>query len=119
MFNRRHWIPPGALIFAQLSYGASWLLLAWVGIAGSVSSLGFLAIAWIHVVALGSATTAATSVLLHVIPRFTDVRWRWENLARRSVFIFCAGVLFFVGALLLRPGFAVFGAGLINGAETW
>ncbi len=113
MFNRRHWIPPGALIFAQLSHGASWLLLIWAAIAGSVSSLGFLAIAWIHAVALGWAATAAMSVLLHVIPRFADVRWRLENLARRSVFIFCAGVLLFVGAALLRPGLAVFGAGLI------
>ena len=113
MFSRRHWVPPGALIFAQLSHGASWLLLLWAGLTGSVSAIGFPAIAWIHVVALGSGTTAAAGVLLHVIPRFSDVRWKAENLARYSLFFFCAGVVIFVGALLLRPALAVFGAAVI------
>ncbi len=113
MFSRRHWVPPGALIFAQLSQGASWLLLLWAGVTGSISSIGFPAVAWIHAVALGSGTTAAAGVLLHVIPRFSDVRWRSENLARYSLFFFCAGVVLFVGALLSRPNLAVFGAGVI------
>jgi hypothetical protein len=52
-------------------------------------------------------------VLLHVIPRFSDVRWKAENLARYSLFFFCAGVVIFVSALLLRPNLAVFGAGTI------
>lgn len=113
MFSRRHWVPPGALIFAQLSHGASWLLLIWAGLAGSVSAISFPAIAWIHTVVLGSGTTAAMGVLLHVIPRFSDVRWRAENLARYSLFFFCAGVVIFVGALLLQPDLAIFGAGVI------
>ena len=113
MFSRRHWVPPGALIFAQLSHGASWLLLLWAGLTGSISAIGFPAIAWIHTIALGSGTTAAAGVLLHVIPRFSDVRWKAENLARYSLFFFCAGVVIFVSALLLRPNLAVFGAGVI------
>jgi len=113
MFSRRHWVPPGALIFAQLSHGASWLLLLWAGLTGSISSIGFPAIAWIHTVALGAGTTAAAGVLLHVIPRFSDVRWKAEDLARYSLFFFCAGVVLFVSALLLRPNLAVFGAGVI------
>ncbi len=113
MFSRRHWVPPGALIFAQLSHGASWLLLLWAGLTGSISAIGFPAIAWIHTIALGSGTTAAAGVLLHVIPRFSDVRWKAENLARYSLFFFCAGVVIFVSALLLRPNLAVFGAGTI------
>ncbi len=113
MFSRRHWVPPGALIFAQLSHGASWFLLIWAGLTGSVSAIGFPAIAWIHIVALGSGTTAAAGVLLHVIPSFSDVRWKAENIARYSLFVFCAGVVIFVSALLMRPDLAVFGAGVI------
>ncbi|HEX5275484.1 MAG TPA: hypothetical protein VFW34_09445 [Candidatus Rubrimentiphilum sp.] len=113
MFSRRHWVPPGALIFAQISHGASWFLLLWAGLTGSISAIGFPAIAWIHTVALGSGTTAAAGVLLHVIPRFSDVRWKAEGLARYSLFFFCVGVVFFVSALLLRPNLAVFGAGVI------
>ena len=113
MFIRRHWIPPGALIFAQLAHGASWLILGWAALAGPSWSLDFPAIAWIHTVALGWATVAATAVLLHVIPQFADVEWRLENLARRSVFVFAIGVALFVGALLTRPPLAIWGAGLI------
>ena len=113
MFIRRHWIPPGALIFAQLSHGASWLLLVWAGISGSVWALDSLAVAWIHTVALGWATTAAASVLMHVVPRFTGTRWRLENMARRSVGVLAAGVVAFVGTLLLWPHLSIFGAALI------
>jgi hypothetical protein len=113
VFIRRHWISPGALIFAQLAHGASWLILGWAALAGPSWSLDFPAIAWIHTVALGWATVAATAVLLHVIPQFADVEWRLENLARRSVFVFAIGVALFVGALLTRPPLAIWGAGLI------
>lgn len=116
MFTRRHWIPPGALIFAQLAHGASWLILGWAAISGPSWSVDLPAITWIHTVALGWATVAATAVLLHVIPQFADVEWRFENLARRSVFAFVVGVAFFVGALLVRPALAVWGAGLIVAA---
>lgn len=113
MFSRRHWVPPGALIFAQLSHGASWFLLLWAGLTGSISAVGFPAIAWIHTVALGSGTAAALGVLLHVIPRFSDVRWKAENVARYSLFFFCAGVVIFVGALLSDSNLAVVGAAVI------
>ncbi|HEY1654698.1 MAG TPA: hypothetical protein VGF86_06270 [Candidatus Tumulicola sp.] len=112
VFTRRHWIPPGALLFAQLSHGASWPILALGALSASAWSLGFYAIAWIHTVALGWATMAALAVLLHVVPQFTDVRWRYENLARRSVFAFALGVALFVAALLLRPSAIAWGAAL-------
>ena len=113
MFSRRHWVPPGALIFAQLSHGASWFLLLWAGLTGSISAIGFPAVAWIHTVVLGSGTTAAMGVLLHVIPRFSDVRWKAETLARYSLFVFCAGVVIFVVALLVRPTLVLVGAAVI------
>jgi hypothetical protein len=113
VFTRRHWIPPGALIFAQLAHGASWIILGGIAIAGPSWSLDFATVAWIHTVALGWATVAATGVLLHVIPQFTDVRWRGESVARTAVFFFAAGVVFFVAALLLAPGLVPWAAGWI------
>lgn len=113
MFRRQHWIPPGALIFAQLSHGASWLILLWAGVSGSIQSLDFRAIAWIHTVALGWATLAALAVLLHVVPRFADVTWKMESVARGSLGAFAVGVLLFVAALLIYPRATVFAAGLL------
>ena len=112
VFARRHWIPPGALLFAQLSHGASWLILGFWALAPA-RSLDFTAIAWIHTVALGWATMAALGVLLHVVPQFTDVRWRLESVARRCVFLFAVGVGLFVAAMLLRPELSLWGAALI------
>ena len=91
------------LLFAQAAHGFSWLLLAYAGFAGPSWTVDFLAIAWIHTVALGWATAAALGVLMHVVPQFTEVRWRAESLARGSTFVFAAGVAAFVAALLLRP----------------
>ena len=113
MFSRRHWIPPGALIFAQLAHGASWAILVWAALAGPSWTLDGTAIAWIHTVALGWATTTALAVLMHVIPQFTDVRWRFETLARRSVVFFGAGVVLFVAAALVRPASLAIGATLL------
>ncbi|HKU81921.1 MAG TPA: hypothetical protein VJP76_07110, partial [Candidatus Tumulicola sp.] len=112
MFNRRHWIPPGALVFAQIAHGASWAILAWAAFSGPSWTIDGIAIGWIHTVALGWATTTALAVLVHVIPQFTDARWRFEALARRSVFAFGAGVVLFVAAALARPESLAVGATL-------
>lgn len=87
-------------MFAQVSHGASWLLLLVAGRYGSLASFDWYGIAWVHTVALGWATAAALSVLLHVIPAFTDVVWRRESVVRACVFLFCAGVVLFVTAAL-------------------
>jgi len=99
MFARRHWIPPGGLIFAHACHGASWLLLLWIALFSSTTGLLSPAITWIHLVALGWFTLAALSVLLHAIPAFTDVRWRTESVARACVLVFAAGVVALVFAL--------------------
>src|SRR5581483_11901732 len=101
--NRRRWIPPGALLFAQAANGVSWLLLAWAAWTGIAWPPSLPEIAWIHAVALGWATGAAVGVLLHVVPQFADVRWRFETVARRSIFFYAAGVVLFVLALLVYP----------------
>ncbi len=104
MLFRRQWIPPWALLVAQLSHGTSWILLvfgaAWFGVRGVTPA----AIAWIHVVALGWVTMAALAILLHVIPGFTDLRWRGESLARAALGGFAIGVaLFILGWLAWEP----------------
>ncbi|MBC5828645.1 MAG: hypothetical protein GIW98_00445 [Candidatus Eremiobacteraeota bacterium] len=116
MFSRRHWIPPAGLIFAQLSHGASWSILVFVGLNGSLVSVDSLGLAWVHTVALGWATVAAISVLFHVIPAFTDARWNRQSLARVCLFFFCTGVVVFVFALLVAHRLAFFGATVIISA---
>jgi len=72
MLTRRHWIPPLALITAQIAHGASWLIIfaaAWTGNFDN-PLFGF---AWIHTVALGWITMAALAILLHALPNFIDV----------------------------------------------
>jgi len=113
VFSRRHWIPPGALIFSQIAHGFSWLLLLWIGLSVTAAGPGLAGIAWVHVVALGWATMAAVGILLHVIPAFTDVTWRWETLARWSVAAFGLGVVVFVLGLLAWPQAIAGGAALI------
>lgn len=113
MATRKHWIPPGGLLFAQIAHGASWLLLVWAGISGTVEAVDAVAIAWIHTLALGWATVAATSVLVHVIPGFTDAQWRFETQARLSIGVLAFGVVLFVSALLSYPQSAIVGAVLI------
>ncbi len=109
----RHWIPPGALVFSQLAHGAAWLLLWRIGAADAVHVPSFLGIAWIHVVALGWATTAALAVLVHVIPSFSDMQWRGERVARAAVALFAGGTLLFVVSLALRPTLAIGGAAIM------
>ncbi|MFN2461425.1 MAG: hypothetical protein ABR591_12170 [Candidatus Velthaea sp.] len=95
--TRAHWIPPWALGGALAAQLAAWLLVA---VAGAVGMSGALALAWVHVVALGWLTVTAFAVLLHVIPAFTDRTWRMERLARASL------ALLIGGAGVLAAGFA-------------
>ena len=113
MFARRHWIPPAGLIFAQLAHGASWILLLFAALYGSLAAFDWYGIAWVHTVALGWATAAALSILLHVVPAFTDAAWRGERLVRACVFVFCAGVALFVGAALWARPVLPYGALLV------
>jgi hypothetical protein len=98
---RRHWIPPLGLVFGQLSHGASWGLALWLAVRGATAFISPGEIAWIHLVALGWLTTTALSVLLHAIPQFVGVRWRFETIARGALFFFALGVAAFVVAFLV------------------
>ncbi len=116
----KHWIPPGALGFAQLAQGVSWPMLAFAALHGDTASLTPLAIAWIHTVALGWLTMAALGILVHVVPAFTDLPWRGERIVRGSLVPFAGGVVLFVvgwlthfavmqlGAALMLAGFGAY-----------
>ncbi len=76
----RGWIPPVPLALGALFGVLSWALVILYGVAPSFG----IALAWIHAVALASFTTIALSVLIHVVPAFTDLSWRGEQVARWS-----------------------------------
>jgi hypothetical protein len=86
------WIPPEPLFFAQGMLLFSWIALFIVGDRGAFGISPF-GLAWIHAVALGWLSTTALAFLIHVLPTFTDVPWRYERLARGSLWIFQIGVL--------------------------
>lgn len=88
---RRAWIPPGGLLAGFLAQAFSWVLLLALALRGS-SGIGFPELAWIHLVTLGWLTMTALSVLIHVIPAFTDAEWRGEDIARGALFVYGAGV---------------------------
>lgn len=100
---KRHWIPPLGLAFGQLCHGGSWLLALWIALGAGLAGSPLRGIAWIHLVALGWLTTTALSILLHAIPAFTDVRWRYEGTARTALFFFGAAVVAFVAAFFVSP----------------
>ena len=75
---RNHWIPPFALVVGAALNAASWAIVFAYALAPSQG----LELAWIHTFALGSLTTISLAVLIHVVPGFTDLRWRFERLAR-------------------------------------
>ncbi len=106
MFSRRHWIPPGGLLFAQAAAGLSWILLLWIALYGSIDGISGPALAWIHLVALGWFTVAALSILVHVVPGFTELKWRFEGVARASLAVFAMGIAAFVLSLLISVRFA-------------
>lgn len=99
MFSRRHWIPPGGLLLAHVAHGLSWMLLLWIAVNGTINGVSGPGLAWIHLVALGWFTVAALSVLLHVIPGFTELQWRLEGVARVSLGVFVVGVAALVVSL--------------------
>ena len=76
----RGWIPPVPLALGALFGALSWTLVILYGVTPSFG----IALAWIHAVALGSFTTIALSVLIHVVPGFTDLSWRAKTLAQWS-----------------------------------
>ena len=92
-----HWIPPLPLAAGLAFQAASWLIAIAYGLAPAPG----LAFAWVHAVALGWLTLTALSVLLHVVPEFTDLAWRGERFARAAVLAVLAG------AVLLVVAFAV------------
>jgi hypothetical protein len=102
------WIPPIPLALGALIGALSWTLVIAYGITPSFG----IALAWIHAVALGSFTTIALSTLIHVIPGFTDLAWRGENLARwcGRLLPFSAAAFVLALAIGAGPGAMVFGA---------
>ncbi|HET6275078.1 MAG TPA: hypothetical protein VFE16_03970 [Candidatus Cybelea sp.] len=100
---RRHWIPPLGLAFGQLCHGLSWILALWIALRLGVVGLSLAEIGWIHLVALGWLTMTALSILLHAIPSFLDVSWRFETAARYALVFFGASVAAFVFAFLAAP----------------
>lgn len=100
---KRHWIPPLGLGFGQLCHGGSWLLALMIALRTGAAGSPLYAIAWVHLVALGWLTTTALSILLHAIPAFTDVRWRYEGTARTALFFFGGAVVAFVAAFFVSP----------------
>ncbi|MBO9539908.1 hypothetical protein J7643_04855 [bacterium] len=109
----RPWIPPAALVAAQLAHGASWAMLiafAWPSTPG----LSMPSLAWIHTVALGWLTLTALGVLVHVIPGFLDIEWRAEGVARWSLLPFGLGAASLVtGFALSQPLALSVGSGLL------
>jgi|GEM_PF-664185 len=111
---RTHWIPPGGLLAGQLSFGAAWLLLVALGTGRG----GLLApLAWVHLVALGAITTIALSILIHVVPAFTDATWRGERVARAAIAPFWIGAVALAAAFWLdRTSVLPWAAGLVVAA---
>ncbi|HVA34426.1 MAG TPA: hypothetical protein VNG31_09775, partial [Candidatus Baltobacteraceae bacterium] len=99
----RGWIPPVPLALGALFGALSWTLVVLYGITPSFG----IALAWIHAVALASFTTIALSVLIHVIPGFTDLSWRGKTVARWS-----GGLLPFAAAGFVLSFVTGFGLGV-------
>ncbi len=92
VLKSQHWIPPEALIFAQLTLLVSWVVLFLAGRQGAIGPSP-IAFAWIHIVVLGWLTTTALAFLIHVLPTFTETPLRLERLARGALWLFEAGVV--------------------------
>ena len=102
VFARRHWIPPAALVYAQLAHGFSWLLILWIAWNGNLSG-GLYGFAWIHAIALGWVSMAALAILMHAMPNFVDVQWRGETPARWSLAGYGIGVALLLYGFLAQP----------------
>ncbi|MHB8463029.1 MAG: hypothetical protein ACYDA1_10305 [Vulcanimicrobiaceae bacterium] len=90
------WIPPVPLAFGLLAQGVGWAAFGMLGDA----SLSPWMLVWIHAMVLGWLTATSLAFLVHVLPTFTDVKLRYERLARTSLWSYLAGVV------LLLVGFA-------------
>lgn len=121
VLSRRHWIPPGAIVFGFVSIGLAWALLYSLSrkqLAGQdiplPGGLGF-----IHLAGLAGITMIAMGISFHVLPAFSGIRWRWENLARWSLVPVGLGawtmVLGFVSgkSAILSVGVPLAGTGLL------
>jgi hypothetical protein len=102
MLSRRHWIPPLALMYAQVAHGAAWLIVLWAAWSGNLGSPldGF---AWIHTVALAWVTMAALAILIFALPNFVDAPPRGETAARWSLFAYGIGVALLIYGFLANP----------------
>jgi hypothetical protein len=88
--TRLRWIPPSGLAAGHLAHGASWVLLAALGLRDTIG-WSLPALAWVHTVALAWVSLVALCVLLHVIPEFCDTAWRGPVVARTAIGVFAAG----------------------------
>jgi hypothetical protein len=104
----RFWIPPIPLVAGILFQVLAWCL---VLVHAVFPSFG-IELAWVHAVALGWLTVVALAVLLHVVPGFTDLAWRAENVARGTVLVVC------LATLALVVSFAASAATLVAVAGT-
>jgi hypothetical protein len=102
-FFRKHWIPPGTLLFAQLAHAASWALIFFAAWSGRFDDPLF-RFGWIHTVALGWITMAALGILLHALPNFVDVPWRGQTIARWTLPVYAAGVVLLVYGFIANAG---------------
>ncbi len=96
--QQRHWIPPGGLLAGFAAHGISWIVLLLLALRGSFA-IDLPALAWIHLVVLGWLTMIALSVLIHVVPTFTDAPWKDELIPRRALGVYALGVAAFIAAL--------------------
>ena len=92
----RGWIPPLPMAISMSAFGLSWVVLFAIARVGTFEATLF-TLGWVHLVALGWITLIALSVLLHVIPTFLEIRWRFELFARISTLFFAAGTAVMVG----------------------
>ena len=107
---RRHWIPPAGLVAGQTAHGLSWIFL-FVLATRRPFAAGMPALAWLHLVVLGWLTMTALTILIHVIPTFTEVPWKGERLARGSLLLYAIGVVGLVAAFWTESASALPWAG--------
>lgn len=75
--------------------------------------IGFAALAWLHLVTLGWLTTLALSVLIHVVPSFSNAPWKGEEVARGSIAAYGIGVAALVTAFWFGAVWALPWAGAV------
>ncbi len=113
--RERAWIPPLALIAAQLASGFSWLLIILAAGTGSFEN-SLYRFAWIHTVALGWITMAALAILIFALPNFIDTRWRAEATARWSFLAYATGVALLIFGFLRNVAILPVAGAILLGA---